>query len=199
MAWDLASSASDSDAILVIKPNLMIGHFSVFSNFVLSDATGTPRWADMEATSDWSASDALCSILSQVSYLDCGIQKDVPIALLGFSKGCVVLSAILRERNPQILQRVDAVGFIDPGTHSPASTFPFKDEDYSLFPSDLPVRVWSSPYQFSDPRRPWLRTEITEFVNHSCATHTLIGMETIPSMLLHFQCLELALTQFFNS
>lgn len=199
LVWTLASHVSDSDAVLIIKPTMMIGHFSIFSNFLVCDPTGTPRWADMESSRGTvSSSQALTWVLQDLGMASSVRGEEIKICLLGFSKGCVVLSAILRDHDTELLKRIESIGFIDPGTHTPGSSFPFTDLEYAAFPMSIPITVWSSPYQFKDPRRAWLRGEISEFVSKASATLSLVAVGEEASLSVHFHSIDLALREHFR-
>ena len=195
LAWDICSEIPTSSELVIIKPNMMMGNFSIYSNFLYCDTTGTPRWEDMEKYPDGSpASKSLLEFLENLEIRTGTSSRPRKVTLIGFSKGSVILSAILKERHPELLQLIDEMIFIDPGTCKPESNFPFKCGEYHSFPSDIPIKVYVSPYQMSDPNRPWLKEEILRFVHNSGATLVPVLTGEERSLENHFKAITVSLS-----
>jgi hypothetical protein len=90
------------------------------------------------------------------------------VTVAGFSKGCLVVSALLREAAAAACAQAAALAgrmplisassahlysyvFIDPGVAAPDVLFPFTAAEYECI-RDMPVRVFASPYQLCDTR-----------------------------------------------
>ena len=164
IAWHLSSSIGVDEALLIFRPSRVVGSYSIYSNLLTCDVTGNPVWADL--TSTLSSKNASKSMLRILKLLRSEIEgfSATNIKVIGFSKGCTVISAFLKEREPSLLRLIHSIKLVDPGSQFPRLLFPFCDDDYSVFPSGIKITVVCSPYQYSDPNRKWLRREIDEFV-----------------------------------
>ena len=201
VCWEISSRIPGNFAIAVCKPAYMFGCSSVFSNFVPSDIVGTPRWGDTTRFgTSLTPGRILLSLLESLQYklhpASGGIGS---IWLIGFSKGCVVLSGILKERFPDLLGRIQTITFIDPGVHSEEATFGFGEEDFASFPRNIPINLWVSPYQFNDPLRPWLKREILHLNGRTAANLTLILKDEPRSLHAHFDSIKVGLEHSFRS
>ena len=193
MAWEIASRVSSSTAIAIFKSNMKMGHHSIYSNFLICDSVGNPRWADMDLLQSLpTCSEVFLSFLSSLQIIDKAVNLET-ISIAGFSKGCILLSAFLRDRNPRLLSCIDSLTFIDPGLHVHQATFPFSDLDYSLFADHIRLNVFVSPYQDDDPERAWLRFEIRDFVAKSHANFHLVCSDCPRTLSTHFATISYAL------
>lgn len=194
ISWNLCSRIPEITGLLIIRPYKMIGWLSLYTNFFASDSCGDAIWdIDPDKKPEMKASK---SLLQYLTSLKNRVDQNAPIdklILVGFSKGCQVISAFLKERDPSVLRRVQSFIYIDPGSHSPAKLFPFLDADYAVFPTSIPITLVCSPYQYDDPERKWLRTEINEFVLKSeCRFKYISQLEK--SVSGHFNTIVLAWT-----
>ena len=180
LCWKLCSLVGNSFDILYVRPTIMLDDFSIYSNFLLCDSVGIPRWRDIRLNRDLSAPGDVFLRIVYGSARNCAV---------GFSKGCVVIMGLLEEGNASALSKIERIVLIDPGTSLPGQTFPFKSEDYMRFPSEMPIVVYVSPYQFSDPERPWLRKEILDFVEKSGAQIHFVLMDKERSLKNHFNAI----------
>ena len=200
ICWEISSRVPSDFAVVVCKPAFMMGCSSVFANFLPCDITGCPRWGDIDRFELESCpGKVLMQILVHVSGLIHAREGDEDIRLFGFSKGCVVLSGILRERNVDLLRLTKAICFIDPGLHVDRSTFAIGKSDFESFPCIIPINVWVSPYQLCDPQRPWLKEEIQDFAaNNMCEMHFILT-EHARSLETHFRSIQVAFENTFKS
>ena len=177
---------STSEHLIIVKPSRIIDRYSIYSNFFQADSTGTPVWAEMhEWLESRTSSDNLRAIVES-------IHPGQRLRLIGFSRGCSVIFAFLKERDPVLFKDIDSIILVDPGCHELGATFPFDDKDYSRLPDTLKIQLFSSPYQYSDPSRLWLRCEINEFVDKSmCEFRYFSGVEN--SFMGHISMLSLCL------
>jgi hypothetical protein len=125
-----------------------------------SDCTGLPLWQHAHAHGLRSASDELQRLLAasqRAGWRGRGDESGVIVA--GFSKGCLVISALLKEaaeaRRVQaacgLQHAVHSYTFIDPGTSQPNMLFPFNAEELSYIKT-FSVKVYASAYQMCDLR-----------------------------------------------
>jgi pimeloyl-ACP methyl ester carboxylesterase len=190
VSWVVSSKIPDSFSLTVIKPFRVTDSYALYENFFPCDQHGTPDFTKTYAT------DAFLRVLRRISNAPTDTACSTKIELIGFSRGCAVVLALLKERNPAILGLAERVILIDPGSHIRNTTFPFTDRDYASFPASIPVYVFSSPYQYDDPRRPWLRHEINEFVSKSmCSFDFLQNVDN--SLEGHFDSISCALDRLY--
>ena len=194
ICWEISSRIPAGFSIIVLRASFMIGCSSAFTNFVPSDMQGTPRWADIESSSvPLTPGLTLFRIIESLRsslHLSGALGK---ITLIGFSKGCVVLSGIIRESFDDLLNSVHKIAFIDPGLRVPDATF---RSNLGKF-RGIPIEVWMSPYQYDDPKRPWLRNEVNAFVKKSGAYLHLIIKKGPISLESHFDTIFVALDDLF--
>lgn len=200
ISWTLAARVRDYASLIVFKPNMMLGNFAIYSNFLNCDGSGNPRWTDMKQyPPESTASETLLGFIYSGSTQLEDLCNTDRLSLVAFSKGCVLLSAFLKDRDAALLSRVSSITYIDPGLHVRDSTFPFTEEEYASFPSDIPIKVFVSPYQYSDPERNWLRSEIHDFVQRSGASLILTDMTKPRSLQTHFDCIGEAMGRLNDS
>ena len=190
ISWTLAARVSHFASLILFKPNMMLGNFAIYSNFLNCDGRGNPRWTDMKQyPPESTASETLLEFMHSGSSQLEGLCNTDRLSLVAFSKGCVLLSAFLKDRDASLLSRVSSITYIDPGLHVRDSTFPFTEAEYGFFPRDIPIKVFVSPYQYSDPDRKWLRSEIHDFVKKSGASLIQTNMKKPRSLQTHFDCI----------
>lgn len=188
---DLSTTSSGRTSLLMFRPEIMRGNFACYNDYVLSDVCGNPLWEDRSRQPS----------RSFLSYVEkAAVQMGIPsqtlsnITLVGFSKGAVVLNALLRDRDPNLLHRIKKLIYIDPGLSQPG-LFPFSTQDYDCFPSEIPIQIYVTPYQMKDPNRPWLQREITEFAANTGATLRHILCEAERSLETHFKSITVAMLE----
>lgn len=101
------------------------------------------------------------------------IKRDpLPIRLVGFSKGCVVLNQILFEletddvEEKEFLSQINAMYWLDGGHNGSQDTWITDDillRKLSSYPWELYSYV--TPYQVDDPMRAWIGKEHNKFVS----------------------------------
>ena len=102
------------------------------------------------------------------------VKLDIPIMLVGFSKGCVVLNQLLHElreaeNKPDLnhfVQSISAWYWLDGGHIMESHTW-ITDEDVlqDLAKLKVPINVLVTPYQVKDPNRPYIGDEERLFVD----------------------------------
>ena len=191
LSRNVSSILGSRFSVVCFRPCSFRGNFACFSNFVPCDNLGNPQW-------DKSNNDPSVVLLS---YLDSLAETlSLPeisksrLVVAGFSKGAVVLGALLRSRNRNLLERVDKFLFIDPGLSIPGRLFPFTNEEYDLFPSEIPIEIYVTGYQMADQGRPWLRAEILDFASRSGAVLRSILSNSERTLDTHFQSITVAVS-----
>jgi len=216
--WDLEATASilaysfPKSEILVVKPSRMyLRTFSCYDNFVESNQTGVPLH-----TPNWGANKHLVELIRNANKLaidgekssndlpgDCNSDK-LPLVLIGFSKGCVVLNQLVYEMHQsgdqpemkEFISRVNAMYWLD-GGHAGGSKVWITDSATlkSLANTGILLHIHVTPYQMEDDQRPWIRKEeklFTECLHKMKAniTRKLHFAGEVPSIDLHFKILE---------
>ncbi|KAJ9455641.1 hypothetical protein DIPPA_07469 [Diplonema papillatum] len=84
------------------------------------------------------------------------------VTLVGFSKGCSVLRALMDHPLPEVWRRVRAVHFLDAGGNEPG-VFPGGIPQPPVARPDLQVTLHATPRQIDDRARRWIREEWDAF------------------------------------
>ena len=169
--------------IFVMKPTKMhLNCFSVYSNFVKTNDFGCP--SHQSGLGSWRQLKTLYeNILLAVSE-DSSIAFDsskstsaayynIPLILVGFSKGCIVLNQLLydlkeAEDDPELsifVRKINEFYWLDGGYSGGKKTW-VVDKEVVKCLSALPVKVFVhvTPYQVNDPLRSWIGREQRRFV-----------------------------------
>ncbi len=100
---------------------------------------------------------------------------DLPMSVIGFSKGCVVLNQMLYElsrarENPElehVVRRVTHMYWLDGGHNGGSNTWVTDEEVLnSLVGTGIQVRAHVTPYQMKDEMRNWIGQEHKKFVEY---------------------------------
>jgi hypothetical protein len=188
LAYRVSHCVPDRYDLVIIKPSAMRGYSSIYSNFLVCDEQGNPINREDETSHERPhGSRYLLSLLHNLGVASHQQLNLDSITMVGFSKGGVVLSGLLREEYTDLISRVRRWVFIDPGLSVPQSTFRAPH-------TTAPIRIYVSPYQYEDRNRPWLRAEIDEYVSQSGAEirHILISLPR--SVEHHFDSVTVALS-----
>lgn len=211
--WNLVDTAvvlrdqfPNTDVFVVRPKRMVLKTFACYDNFVIAKDFGIP-----DHVRDHGALRLLRSLLVSVLALadertnspQASLIGDVPVTLVGFSKGCVVLNQLvyelqLTETNAELKQfvdRIDKIYWLD-GGHAGGSNLWITKPDILkyLAKTGIEIRVFMSPYQLNDERRPWLRKECKTFVDilkrlHAKLTYTVLFMDEERSIEMHFNVL----------
>lgn len=122
------------------------------------------------------------------------------LVLVGFSKGAVVLNALLRESSEaEFWECVDAVHFVDAGLVVPGMIFPTTQPELEVLSGvtreGFTIWMHSTPRQMQDESRPFIRVEAEEFVERCKAVGIRVelrsyGSREPPSLEGHFDCVR---------
>mmetsp|Transcript_107491 Transcript_107491/g.342687 ORF Transcript_107491/g.342687 Transcript_107491/m.342687 type:complete len:315 (-) Transcript_107491:114-1058(-) len=193
--WVLCRKYPDETLVLV-KPHMMVDRFAIYVNFMLVDGQGNPRpltqLKAQEAAGDGDVEGAGCvgaalaedaaqpgvetprAVLHLERLLDAvrsELGGDLParLTLVGFSKGAVVLGAVMREARTEVAfwQKVDAVHFVDAGLTVPGNLFPVSAEDLQALKGavgeEFVIWLHGTPRQWEDEQRPFVAEETLAF------------------------------------
>jgi len=126
-----------------------------------------------------------------------------PMTLVGFSKGGVVLNALMREGGRgDFWSRVDAVHFVDAGLNT-RGVFPLTSKELETLrqhvSGSFAVYLHGTPRQLSDKARPWIGEEFRDFFQRGRASGirfvSLEYLKKTPATLnSHFEALRVFAT-----
>ena len=207
--WNLEATAEllqkrfKNSHVWVMRPSKMqFKTFSVYSNFVTSNDIGCPDHKSGQKS--WEHLSQL--FINGVKSLN-GDSKsadtmlNLPITLVGFSKGCVVLNQLLYDLEDAkmkddlltFVERLDSIYWLD-GGHSGGIQTWIEDEKVlkSLIGTNIVVHAHVTPYQVKDQMRNWIGKEYKKFT----ARLQRLGVEL--KKTLHFEEEERSLENHFN-
>ncbi|XP_067650059.1 mitochondrial protein C2orf69 homolog [Haliotis asinina] len=187
LQWNLESTAQillkrfQDSAVFVIKPSSMhLNTFSVYSNFVETNAFGSPSHS--HSPQAWIHLKPLyCNVVSKEleKQSDASVKEtsdtDVPLTLIGFSKGCIVLNQMLyslslAEEYPKIkdfINRIEEFYWLDGGHSGGQGNTWISDTEslQNLCKLKTKIHVHVTPYQVRDQMRAWVGKEEKKFVS----------------------------------
>ncbi|XP_029652762.1 UPF0565 protein C2orf69 homolog [Octopus sinensis] len=168
--------------VFVVKPSkLNYGIFSVFSNFVISNDVGVPdhsvgqgSWHEVERLYHNTIREIL-SLQDGNKGMNADCDVPVPVCIVGFSKGCIVLNQLVHDLEPEMesearnfISSVETLYWLD-GGHSGSCKKTWvtnsKILEY-LAQSSLKISVHVTPYQLEDATREWIAEEEKLFVEN---------------------------------
>lgn len=177
--WNLESTAQllqsrfSESAVFVIKPSkMLLNTFSIFKNFLKFDEDGRPEFspdfgAFVHLAKLYKSAKAIAADVTTVDS-DC-----VPVKLVGFSKGCLVLNQLMFELTnvkehadvKPFLDQVEAMFWLD-GGHTGCKDAYITDINVLKTIKDLGKQlvVHVTPYEVKDQNRPWIGREERHFV-----------------------------------
>ncbi|CAH8445336.1 unnamed protein product [Dicrocoelium dendriticum] len=188
------SSLFASVHVWVIRPCAWVSEvFASYSNFVVVDVDGNPVFNRTRPTS-CSTIEHLAALLidacGRIREVDPSIDVDFtqhPISLIGFSKGCCVLTSLLYEMSTchlfsnlppkyttsltdtadSVISRVRSMYWLDSGHSGVQHQWPVCiDRLSALDPHKCPLfRIFATPYQLMDDRRPWKAQDYQSFIS----------------------------------
>uniref|UniRef100_A0A5S6QG56 Uncharacterized protein n=1 Tax=Trichuris muris TaxID=70415 RepID=A0A5S6QG56_TRIMR len=176
LRWNLENVARmlihqfSSSLLLIVKASQLAGGtFACYKNFVISNTLGVPQFSDSYGS--WKHLERLTE--NSVQQLKLSAFR-LPISLIGFSKGCVVLNQLVYEtcdsskECADFMGRIKAVCWLDGGHAGRNSTWLTDGNRIKVFAhkfSHCKFQVDVTPYQVSDFTRPWIGREQREFVD----------------------------------
>ena len=208
-----------NSAIWIIRPCRMLHNmFSCFHQFVNSSIIGVPEYdATFGAIPHLRLllKDAICQVCHERGLDDKDFVR-MPVTLVGFSKGCVVLNQILHELNnyverdhhnaetsaprmekiSQFVRTFNAFYWLDSGHSGDHEAWITDDRVLkTLAGLKAEIHVHVTPYQVRCPQRPWIGEEEKVFVeklrSFGANVHETLHFEHDGRTLgKHFQVLE---------
>ena len=179
----------------IVKPSYMhLKTLSSFQNFVESSAIGNPQhstdygaWLHLVALLDNSGRELKIKRDGGQLELECSggdnsdegvdsksTSSNVPIVLIGFSKGCVVLNQLVYELASAgedselkcFIGRVRDMYWLDGGHNGGSNTWLVHDKELGSLAAagHITVHAHVTPYQINDEMRVWVGKEHKQFV-----------------------------------
>lgn len=199
--------------VWIIKPVKMLRNiYSCFHNFLQCSIVGTPEY-----TEHYGAIAHLRLLLLNAAKTVAVEVNSLPLVLVGFSKGCVVLNQIVHEMdhvlhhhdhsvsngdavegldNRKFLKLVEEIHWLDSGHNGECGAWMTREKDVKALVSlgaDLHIHV--TPQQVSDPHRVWIGEEHTIFLDElkhlGAKVHDTVHFKNKPrSLENHFKILD---------
>ncbi|OQR89485.1 hypothetical protein THRCLA_22683 [Thraustotheca clavata] len=177
----LLASKFPSATIWIIKPqNIQANGMSCYDHFL----TNTLEVNPLSYSPHGNAHDHLRQLMTHAAEKidnEAYLREDLPLHLLGFSRGVVVLNQLITElaQSTQLVseedsccspvlpwfQQINSIHWIDGGNGSGAGAFPNHSFALSVL-SDLPnisLHIHWTPYQYESNIRPWIAQEYKQF------------------------------------
>lgn len=167
--WSLEATASilananPDKAIVIVHPRELAHEtFSCFSNFVKTDALGSPQH-----DFDIQCAEHLEALMDSLANACAKFDPRTSKILIGFSKGVVVLNQLLHEldrSDSKMLKEIVKMCWFDGGHNGGQKTW-ITDEALlkSLVARNIEVDIRVTPYQIHDDHRPWIGQEEKKF------------------------------------
>ena len=210
-SWDLENTASiindrfPESNVIVVKPKQMYENtYARYKNFVTCDKNGVPSHSSGQHS--WqhlkSLLSSCCSKMVQNQFekiLTVDQLNSLPLILVGFSKGCVVLNQLLYDlpdASDEIFSfvgNVEKMIWLDGGHSGPSNTW-INDNSVleKAVKSGIKFETHVTPYQVKDKNRPWIGKEYAEFVR------ILKGLGAEVEDKLHFEKNPVSLSGHFS-
>ena len=235
--WDIESTAAlllrhfPRSHIWVVKAaRTELGTFAIYSNFVewklIADGAGGPNhhpgqrsWHHLQQLMDSAVSrmntchehdESTCSAVSSDAQQDRIHSSNLPVILVGFSKGCVVLNQLAYDRAAtlnsksaetddlrakEFAELASEAYWLDGGHAGGRETWVTDDSVHRSL-AGVSVHCHVTPYQVNDSSRPWIGKEQKRFVagltKHSVTfTNTVHFADEQRSLENHFRVLEI--------
>jgi len=191
IARQISEQISPEDALVLFRPSRMMGHFSIYSNFVECDWLGLPDW-EGHRRQERNPGKLILEFLEDLrrQQADNSLSDKTRLILIGFSKGSIVISSLLEDMNRALFSRVEKIILIDPGLPRPGILFPLHREKFSPFPKGIPIRIYASPYCRNERVN-----EMMAFANESGARLQFILTDHDVSLNTHFKAITVAIEQ----
>ncbi|KAG7390688.1 hypothetical protein PHYPSEUDO_007150 [Phytophthora pseudosyringae] len=187
----LSDKFGDTCNVWVVRPSrFKHGAYSSFDNFVSTNEYGAATTYDPTAY----ASKHLASLMqnTQVTLRRQGVNVStaLPMHLLGFSKGGIVLNQLVTElvrysfnkkrsnsgqvrqgsafaSTRQFFSAINSIHWLDSGNGSLENAMPTEETALSVLSryEQLRLFVHVTPYQYEARQRPWIKSEVNTFVN----------------------------------
>ena len=200
----LSQKFPNSHLWLIVPSKKANQNICVYQNFVNSDSIfGIPSH-----TSDYNGLRHLESIFTN-ALLHLNLIDDLPIILVGFSKGCVVLNQVLYELSARQLddrkqsryhfaKRLSLVVWLDGGHSGETETWVTSSEVISSLAQPhlchIKLSIHVTPYQVKDEHRMWKGEQEALFTEHLQKysvkfNRTLYFADDVPTIETHFKLL----------
>uniref|UniRef100_A0AAV1T0Z9 DUF676 domain-containing protein n=1 Tax=Peronospora matthiolae TaxID=2874970 RepID=A0AAV1T0Z9_9STRA len=187
----LSQKFGDSSNVWVVRPSrFKHGAYSSFDNFVTSNDYGAATGYESTAHATKHLASLMQSTQATLRRQGVIVSTAVPIHLLGFSKGGIVLNQVVTElvrcsfnkkrsisgqhrqgsafaSTRKFFSSVYSLHWLDPGNGSLRGSMPTDDMSLTVLSQyeQLRLFVHVTPYQYEARTRPWIKTEVNSFAN----------------------------------
>lgn len=207
----LARGALGADGrahVWCLRPARMVYHFAAYQQFAAVTLLGAVQ--QYRSTAD-RAGGGVAAALAQAmaaaaaeGLLDAGAATEMPLALVGFSKGVVVLNQLAAELAADapaaraLAARASEWHWVDGGNGAERGAFPPASEALDALISLRPpprLAVHSTPYMLRSPTSPWVAAERDAFIDGLRARGAAVSVDEYfeqepPSLERHFGVLQ---------
>ncbi|ELU10321.1 hypothetical protein CAPTEDRAFT_122025 [Capitella teleta] len=153
--------------VFIIKPSSMhLKTFSSYMNFVESDIMGCPMHS--EGQQSWQSLSALLENSVAKVHPEFSPSLEVPLDIIGFSKGCVVLNQLVYDMkaDDELTKKVRGLYWLDGGHNGGSKTWITDLKLLEVLASTcINVFCHVTPYQLGDSNRKWIAKEQKKFVS----------------------------------
>ncbi|CEG36613.1 Conserved developmentally regulated protein [Plasmopara halstedii] len=187
----LSKKFGEACNVWIIRPHrFKHGAYSSYDNFVRTNEYGAAIQYDPTASATKHLAFLMQNTQAALRQQGVNVSTVLPMHLLGFSKGGVVLNQLVtelvrysfnkkRSNNGQIRQgsvyastrqffaAVDSIHWLDSGNGSLEGAFPTDKSALAVLAryEQLNLFVHVTPYQYEARQRPWIKNEVNSFIN----------------------------------
>ncbi|CAI5728368.1 unnamed protein product [Hyaloperonospora brassicae] len=216
----LSTKFGPASNVWVVRPSrFKHGAYSSFDNFVTSNEYGAALRYEPTACATKHLASLMHNTQAALRRQGVNVSTAVPMHLLGFSKGGIVLNQLVTElvrcslnkkrsfsgqlqqgsafaSTRQFFSNINSIHWLDPGNGSLQGAMPTGDGCLSVLAQyeQLRLFVHVTPYQYEARTRPWIKAEVNSFVNkmnlHGADVQLIIYNESGEgSLASHFRIL----------
>ncbi|RLN66311.1 hypothetical protein BBP00_00002277 [Phytophthora kernoviae] len=156
----LSDKFGDTCNVWVVRPSHFVhGAYSSFDNFVSTNEYGAATEYDPTAYAAKNLASLMQNTQAALKRQGVKLSTALPIHLLGFSKGGVVLNQLVTEL-------INSIHWLDSGNGSLQGVLPSDELALTVLSryEHLRLFVHVTPYQYEADTRPWIKTEVNSFV-----------------------------------
>ena len=128
---------------------------------------------------------------------------NLPVHLVSFSKGCVVLNQLVfqlkslgNKGGEQLLNNISSMSWLDSGVPGNNGAYPTNEDCIQILANKIPnIEIHITPYQMKDTLRVWISKEKKRFVQllrkyKAVLKDRLYFEDEVPSLDTHFALLK---------
>ncbi|KAE8904172.1 hypothetical protein PF005_g21678 [Phytophthora fragariae] len=187
----LSEKFGDTCNVWVVRPSrFKHGAYSSFDNFVTTNEYGAATKYDPTVYATKHLASLMQNTQATLRLQGVNVSTALPMHLLGFSKGGIVLNQLVTElvrysfntkrsnsgqirqgssfaSTRQFFSAINSMHWLDSGNGSLEGAMPTEELALSVLSryEQLRLFVHVTPYQYEARTRPWIKTEVNDFVN----------------------------------